>query len=166
MSTNAAHKHWWQTFEVVCGIPFLIAIVLQFVVPRSLYPEGLTPVMIVCGAALIGVGAAFVVLARREFARYGQPTDPGRATHRVVTTGVFAVSRNPLYLGGVCMLVGIGVAANLAWVLVLLVPSLVACHYVLITPEERYLAARFGAEYQAYAASVRRWLGRARRRGR
>jgi protein-S-isoprenylcysteine O-methyltransferase Ste14 len=45
---------------------------------------------------------------------------------------------------------------------VLLIPSLVACHYILIAPEERYLAAKFGEEYRMYSASVQRWIGRAR----
>jgi protein-S-isoprenylcysteine O-methyltransferase Ste14 len=161
MSTDVAHKRWWQTFEVIFGIPFLAAIALQLAVPLSL-PKGLlTPARIPGGAVLIILGVALVVLARREFARRGQPTDPGRPTTRVVTTGVFSVSRNPLYLGGICVLVGIALAIDLPWVLVLLLPALVACHYILIAPEERYLAAKFGAEYTLYAASVRRWLGRA-----
>lgn len=161
MSTDAAHKSWWQTFEVVFGIPFLAAITLQLAVPLSLPRGFLMPAIIAGGAALIIVGAAFVVLARREFAHRGQPTDPGLPTSKVVTTGVFSVSRNPLYLGGVCILVGIALAVNLSWVLVLLLPALVACHYALIAPEERYLAAKFGEEYRTYAASVHRWIGRA-----
>jgi len=40
----------------------------------------------------------FIVLARRELAHHGQPTDPGLPTSKLVTTGVFSVSRNPLYL--------------------------------------------------------------------
>ncbi len=163
MSTDAAHKRWWQIFEVVFGIPFLAAIALQLAVPLSLPHVFPTPAIVAGGAALIVVGAAFVVLARRELAQHGQPTDPGHPTSKLVTTGVFSVSRNPLYLGGICVLVGIALAANLPWVLVLLVPALVACHYVLIAPEERYLAAKFGEEYAPYAASVHRWLGRARR---
>ncbi len=163
MSTDVAHKSWWQTFEVVFGIPFLAAIALQLAVPLSLPRGFLTPAIIPGGAALIIVGAALVVLARREFAHHGQPTDPGLPTSKVVTTGVFSVSRNPLYLGGICILVGIALAVNLPWVLVLLLPALVACHYVLIAPEERYLAAKFGEEYRTYAASVHRWIGRARR---
>jgi protein-S-isoprenylcysteine O-methyltransferase Ste14 len=162
MATDVAHKSWWQTFEVVFGIPFLVAIALQLAVPLSL-PRGLlTPVIILVGAALIIVGAALVVLARREFAQHGQPTDPGHPTSKVVTTGVFSVSRNPIYLGGVCILVGIALAVNLPWVFVLLLPALVACHYILIAPEERYLTAKFGEEYTTYTASVYRWLGRAR----
>jgi len=162
MSTDVAHKSWWQTFEVVFGIPFLAAIALQLAVPLSLPRGFLTPAIIPGGAALIIVGAALVVLARREFAHHGQPTDPGLPTSKVVTTGVFSVSRNPLYLGGVCILVGLALAVNLPWVLVLLLPALVACHYVLIAPEERYLDAKFGEEYRTYAASVHRWIGRAR----
>jgi protein-S-isoprenylcysteine O-methyltransferase Ste14 len=162
MSTDVAHKSWWQTFEVVFGIPCLAAIALQLAVPLSLPRGFLTPAIIIAGAALIIVGATLVVLARRELAQHGQPTDPGLPTSKVITTGVFSVSRNPLYLGGVCILVGIALAVNLPWVLMLLLPALVACHYVLIAPEERYLAAKFGEEYAMYAASVHRWLGRAR----
>jgi protein-S-isoprenylcysteine O-methyltransferase Ste14 len=160
MTTDVAHKSGWQIFEVVFGIPCLAAIVLQLAVPLSLPRGFLTPALIPGGAALILVGAVLVILARREFAQHGQPTDPGLATSKVVTTGVFSVSRNPLYLGGVGVLAGIALAVNLPWVLVLLLPALVACHYVLIAPEERYLAARFGDEYALYAATVHRWMGR------
>lgn len=159
---DAAHKKWWQIFEVVFGVPFLAAIALQLAAPLS-FPRGfLTPLIIPAGAALIALGAALVVLARRELARHGQPTDPGLPTSQLVTTGVFSISRNPLYLGGVCILAGIALAANLPWVLALLLPALVVCHYVLILPEEKYLAARFGEEYRTYAAAVHRWIGRAR----
>jgi protein-S-isoprenylcysteine O-methyltransferase Ste14 len=159
ISTDVAHKSGWQTFEVVFGIPFLAAIALQLAVPLSLPRAFLTPAIIPGGAALTIVGAALVVLARRNFAEHGQPTDPGRPTSKLVTSGVFSVSRNPLYLGGVCILVGIALALNLPWVLVLLLPALVACHYVLIAPEERYLAAKFGEEYRTYATTVHRWIG-------
>ena len=165
MSTEVAHNRWWQIFEVVFGIPFLVAIGLQLAVPCSLPRGFLTLAIIPVGVALIIVGTTLAILARREFAQYGQPTDPGHPTSRVITTGVFSISRNPLYLGGVCILVGIALALNLPWVLVLLLPALVACHYVLIAPEERYLAAKFGEEYRTYAASVHRWIGRSRPTG-
>jgi protein-S-isoprenylcysteine O-methyltransferase Ste14 len=163
MSTDVAHESWWQTSEVVFGIPFLAAIALQLVVPLSLPRGFLTPAIIPVGAGLIIVGVALVVLACREFAQRGQPTDPGLATSSVVTTGVFSVSGNPIYLGAVCFLIGIALVVNLPWVLVLLLPALVACHYVLIAPEERFLTAKFGEEYRTDAASVHRWIGRARR---
>jgi protein-S-isoprenylcysteine O-methyltransferase Ste14 len=164
MPSDVAHKRWWQIFEVVCGLPFLAAIALDLAVPLSL-PRAIRTPAIIVGAALIIVGAALVVLARRELAQRGQPTDPGLPTSRLVMTGVFSVSRNPLYLGGVSVLVGIALAVNLPWVVVLLLPALVACHFVLIAPEERYLAARFGEQYRTYTTSVHRWIGQARRQG-
>lgn len=162
MATDAAHMRRWQIFEVVAGVPFLAGIGLQLAVPVS-RPRGFdAAVMVLGGAVLIVTGLAFVVLARRELARHGQPTDPGLPTSKLVTTGAFSVSRNPLYLGGFCLLAGIALALNLLWSLALLAPAIAACHYLLIVPEERCLAAKFGAEYAQYAASVRRWLGRVR----
>jgi protein-S-isoprenylcysteine O-methyltransferase Ste14 len=158
MSHDVAHKSWWQIFEVVFGIPFLVALALQWIVPFSL-PGGM---FLPLGALLMVVGIILVVLARREFAKYGQPTDPGLPTSEIVATGVFSISRNPLYLGGVCLLVGISFAFNLPWAFILLLPSIVACHYMLIAPEEKYLTARFGENYHRYTMTVHRWLGRKR----
>ncbi len=160
MLANAAHNKWWQISEVVFGIPLLIAIALQFLLPLSLHLGGWRPLAVVIGAALIILGVAFVVLTRGEFAKHGENTDPGHPTHGIMTTGVFSISRNPMYLGIVIFLVGVALAVDLPWVLVFLVPSMIACHYVLIAPEERYLAARFGEEYARYRGSVKRWIGR------
>ena len=165
MTTDAAHTRWWQIFEVVFGIPFFAAIALHLLLPLTLPRGCLTPAIMVAGVVLIIVGVTLVIFARRAFAQRGQPTDPGRPTSTLVTTGVFSISRNPLYLGGVCVLVGLALALNLLWGLVLLLPAMIACQAVLITPEERYLAAKFGADYRRYAASVHRWLGRTRHAG-
>lgn len=160
MPNDAAHKSWWQIFEVVFGIPFLLAIVLQQVVPISLSRGFIALARISAGVILIVVGISLVVLARREFARYGQPTDPGHPTSKVISTGVFSFSRNPLYLGGIFALAGVSLLFDLPWVLILLIPSVAACQTILIAPEEAYLAARFGEQYRAYTETVRRWMGR------
>ncbi len=162
MTTDTAHKSWWQIFEVIVGLPFLVAIGLQLALPLSFPPGFLAQASVPVGVILIATGVTLVIRARRELARYRQPTDPGRPTSQVVTTGVFSISRNPLYLGGICVLLGIALAAHLPWFFVLLIPALVACHYVLIAPEEKYLSAKFGEEYRAYTASVHRWFGRSR----
>jgi len=160
MTYETAHKEWWQTFEVIFGIPLLIAIALQRVVPFSLPRGQLTLVFVFTGIALLIPGLILVVRARREFRRYGQPTDPGQPTHKIVTTGVFSFSRNPLYLGGIVFLIGLAFVLNLPWLLVLLLPAIVACHSILIVPEERYLRGKFGEEYRLYAERVGRWIGR------
>jgi protein-S-isoprenylcysteine O-methyltransferase Ste14 len=160
MNVDSAHKSSWEIAEVVFGIPFLVSIALHFIVPFSLSQGIFRQIIIPVGIILIIIGIAVVVVARREFAHFRQPTDPGHPTTQVVKTGVFAISRNPLYLGSVLVLFGIALALNMLWSLVMLLLSMILCHYILIIPEEQYLTAKFGDEYKEYAASVHRWLGR------
>ena len=159
MPIDSAHKSWWQTFEVVVGLPFLVSVSLQLLVPIILPAQFRKPVLILIGAALIIVGLVFIILARREMAKFGQHTDPGHPTGLVISTGIFSISRNPLYLGGICLLLGIALVANLTWFFILFLPTLIACHYVLIAPEEKYLSVKFGEGYARYAARVNRWIG-------
>jgi len=163
MTDDAAHNKRWQTFEVVFGVPFLAAIGLQVIFPIALPSELPTLALITAGVVLILAGITLVTLSRQEFTRYGQPTDPGLATSKIITSGVFTISQNPLYLGGILFLAGIILVFRLTWALILLVPSIVACHYILIAPEESYLAAKFGEHYWIYAARVHRWIGRKKR---
>ena len=160
MSLDSAHKSGWEIAEAVFGIPFLVSIALHFIVPISL-PQGiLRQVLIPVGIVFIIIGIGLVVLARRQFAHFQQPTDPGHPTTKVIKTGMFAISRNPLYLGSVLVLMGIALALNVLWALVMLLLSIILCHYILIIPEEQYLAEKFGDEYKEYTDSVHRWLGR------
>ncbi len=162
MNADSAHRSRWAIGEVVFGIPFLTGIALHLLLPFS-WPQGvLRQVLIPVGVVLILIGMALIVSARRAFARFRQPTDPGQPTSQVITTGVFALSRNPLYLGAALLLGGVALMMNVLWTLATLLVAIVLCHYVLIMPEERYLAARFDEAYQAYTATVRRWLGRKR----
>ena len=81
MSTNAAHKRWWQIFEVIFGVPFLAGIGLQFAAPVS-RPRGLYAFVIVLGGAVLvvtgldvhrpgapGVGAAMASRPTPDFLR-------------------------------------------------------------------------------------------------
>ena len=160
MNVDSAHKRWWEIAEVVFGVPFLMSIAVQFIIPFSL-PQGiLRQALIPTGITFIIIGAGFIVLARREFNYHAQPTDPGHPTSKVVKTGVFSISRNPFYLGSVIVFLGIALTLNMLWASVMLLLSIVLCIYVLIIPEEQYLAAKFGDEYNQYMACVHRWLGR------
>ncbi len=163
--SSSAHNSNWQIGEVVFGFPFIAAIVLQFIFPWALPGETVRFAFTIGGLTLVIIGVGFIFLARRELARLGQPIDPGHPTTRVVASGVFSISRNPLYLGAACFLAGVGLTFNLPWVLILLLPSIVLCHFILIVPEERYLESKFGEEYHDYASSVHRWIGRAQKPG-
>jgi protein-S-isoprenylcysteine O-methyltransferase Ste14 len=159
MDTDSAHKSNWAIAEIVFGVPFLIGLGLQFVFPFSLYSGIVNNILVAVGVALIITSIGFIVLSRRELSNYGQPTDPGHPTSKIVKTGMFSISRNPLYLSAVILFLGIGLITNTFWVFVALLASIIGCHFILIIPEEKYLAAKFGEEYKNYADTVHRWLG-------
>ncbi len=72
------------------------------------------------------------------------------------------MSRNPLYLGGMIIFIGLAALLNSFWLLILLVPAVIAVIIVLIAPEEEYLAEQFGGSYSRYVMRVHRWFGRRR----
>jgi protein-S-isoprenylcysteine O-methyltransferase Ste14 len=160
MNVDSAHKSNWEIAEVVFGIPFLISIAIHFLFPVSIQAGVFRQISILVGIVLIFFGIRLAVSARREFARFSQPTDPGHPTSKIIKTGVFGMSRNPLYLACVIIFLGLALTFNLLWGLATLLLSIILCHYVLILPEERYLVAKFGQEYKEYTASVHRWFGR------
>jgi protein-S-isoprenylcysteine O-methyltransferase Ste14 len=128
--------------------------------PTQWWPRGggLPVWAVAIGLALAGVLIALAGV--REFARAGttvNPLAPARAS-RLVSSGIFGHTRNPMYLGMLLVLAGWGVWLGnaTAW---LALPLLVAILNVLqIGPEERALRLRFGAEFERYAARVRRWV--------
>lgn len=160
MTENSAHNRGWQIGEVVFGIPFLMGIRLNIILPAALYPAAYQPAGIVFGAALIIAGFSLISAARRELARFHQPTDPGQPTTGLVSTGVYGYSRNPLYLAAVLLFAGLAFALNNLWALGATVIGVIVCHFVLIAPEERYLEEKFGDEFANYRMRVNRWLGR------
>ena len=83
---------------------------------------------------------------------------PGGATNVVLQSGPFRVSRNPLYVGLIALDAGLALLAGSFWALLFVPVGIAALHWGAIRPEERYLAGKFGAEYEAYRARVRRWL--------
>jgi len=83
---------------------------------------------------------------------------PGDPTRTILDRGPFGVSRNPLYLGLVALYVGSAVVWPSFWALVLTPVGVAALWWGAIAPEERYLAAKFGEEYEAYRRRVRRWI--------
>ncbi|MCC6982401.1 MAG: isoprenylcysteine carboxylmethyltransferase family protein [Bauldia sp.] len=110
------------------------------------------------GVALVGLGVWVAAKAVAAMTKAGASPLPNSPELYLATEGVFAVSRNPIYLAFLIILTGIGLTFRSAGVLIA-VPVVGLLLYVLvIRSEEEYLAGRFGAEYEAYRARVRRWI--------
>jgi protein-S-isoprenylcysteine O-methyltransferase Ste14 len=107
---------------------------------------------------LIVLGAvAIAALAVREMRAAHTPLDVRKASTRIVTSGVFQKSRNPIYLGLVLLCAGIALVDSL-WLLVLALSLAGVLQKGVIEPEEAYLERHFGEEYLRYKAKVRRWI--------
>ena len=110
--------------------------------------------------ALAAVGAAFDMaglLAFRRAKTTVNPMTPQRSSS-VVNSGVYRLTRNPMYLGLVFFLLAWAVYLSSAWALLGGPVFMVYITRFQIQPEERALAARFGKSYTDYCARVRRWL--------
>lgn len=109
----------------------------------------------IAGLAVIVDGAGLLAFVRAKTTV--NPMRPSSASS-LVTSGVYRLTRNPMYLGLLLFLFAWAVFLA-AWPSLLLVAVFV--WYITrfqIQPEERALAERFGAEYSAYTAKVRRWI--------
>jgi protein-S-isoprenylcysteine O-methyltransferase Ste14 len=113
---------------------------------------------IALGVALLCGGVALLGSALRIFHRIGQHPDPRKPTPVIARDGPYRLSRNPMYLGGSLIQLGLGVALGNAWIVLLLVPALALIHHRVVLPEEAYLEEKFGEDYSRFKASVRRWI--------
>ena len=119
----------------------------------------------ISGSAVRWVGWALVVAfvlwngwTLTHMATHNTAVLPGGATVLVLQSGPFRLSRNPLYVGLVALDLGWALLAHSFWALVFVPIGVAALWWGAIRPEERYLATKFGAEYDAYRARVRRWV--------
>ena len=133
----------------------LIGVGLDALWPAEVVPDSQgTPL----GLLLVLVALALFVVSVRELGRVGTQIPTNRPTTAIVTTGPYQFSRNPIYLALTVLQLGIGFWVNSAWVLGMLVPTLLVMSFGVIAREERYLERKFAEEYLQYNASVRRWL--------
>ena len=109
---------------------------------------------------LVATGLGVAALGAIEFGRQRTTVDPmhPEKASRLVSSGVFRFSRNPMYLGFLLVLLG-----GAAWTGngMTLLPLLLFVLYLTrfqIIPEERWMQRQFGSAYTAYRSRTRRWL--------
>jgi protein-S-isoprenylcysteine O-methyltransferase Ste14 len=120
-------------------------------------PAGV-PVRTLLGGALVVASLLLLGLSVRRFRAAGTPVPARKPTTAIVRTGPYRFSRNPIYLAFSLLQLGIAIWVGSWWLVATLAVAVAIIHYVVVPREERYLEARFGAEYRDYKAAVRRWL--------
>jgi protein-S-isoprenylcysteine O-methyltransferase Ste14 len=109
--------------------------------------------------ALTVLGVALIVAAAALFRREGTELNPSSTTNRkLVTSGPFRFTRNPMYLG--LMIVTLGIAFWVgAWPMFLApVATFATTNCVFVPFEEAKMRNQFGEAFDAYAGKVRRWI--------
>ena len=113
------------------------------------------------GIALLAAGGALALACITTFVTRGEgtpaPFDPPR---KFVAAGPYKIVRNPMYIGGWLVLLGYGLYEHSLAIVLFALPWLLLAHLFVILYEEPHLRATFGAPYDAYCRSVRRWLPR------
>lgn len=153
-----------STLDLRIPPPLVAVVVAAAMVGAALWlpPVLALPSGLRIGAALVlaCIGLGFDVaglVAFRKAKTTVNPLRPERST-QVVSTGIYRITRNPMYLGLVLVLLGLAVYLASPWAL--LGPLAFAAYITRfqIRLEEQALTTRFGAAYTAYCKQVRRWL--------
>jgi len=127
--------HWLAPLATVLRFPFDLA--------------GLFP---------LAAGLAGAVWGSRRFRTAGTEIRTFGTPSKLVSDGLFRLSRNPMYLGFVTALVGIWSLLGSASPGLAVLAFAGITQWIYIPHEERTMSARFGSAYEAYRATTRRWL--------
>lgn len=135
----------------------LVHVILAFLI-NSLLPLDLPEAATWFGyfLALAGVGLAFSAVSR--LMQEHTTLDPHGSVTKVVTNGPYQISRNPIYLGFLCLVIGFPLIFGNVWGVFLGLLFVLSMNRLVIRHEEAYLEKKFGAVYTSYKSRVRRWV--------
>ncbi|MEP3247572.1 MAG: isoprenylcysteine carboxylmethyltransferase family protein [Sneathiella sp.] len=140
----------------LCYLAFLMAGIFL----NSDWSEGEigSPVRLLIGALIALCALSITASEARNHGKSGSNVEPWKPTTLILSNGLYAYSRNPIYVGMTITYAGIAFAAG-SWIAFSLLPfCLLVIRYHVIAREEVYLEEKFGDEYLSYKASVRRWI--------
>ena len=134
-----------------------IGLLLEHLFPIHLVSLSLIPRAIVgCTFSLISLYFAvggFITLIKNK-----TPFDTAKSTTKIVISGAYRFSRNPLYLSLLLLLFGIAFFMLSLWLFFTVPILFILFLFNAVKPEESYLSQKFGKEYLDYSAKVRRWI--------
>ena len=116
-----------------------------------LWPIIIGLVITVTGQLIRGVtiGLAYIIRGGKDGKVYAED---------LVTEGIFNHCRNPLYVGNILMLAGVGILSNSLLYLLVFIPFFLFVYQAIVLAEENFLRAKFGEKFNLYCKKVNRWL--------
>jgi len=133
----------------------LLMAAMHFLLPLSrviLFPWRLL------GIIPLSLGLALNLVANKAFKKHNTTVKPFEKSTTLIKDGLFRFTRNPMYLGFLCILTGLGVFLGSFTPFVIVPVFAVLMEFVFIRAEERSLAETFPEEWPDYKAKVNRWI--------
>ena len=118
----------------------------------------LAPILDIIGTALIVVSLIIPVLAFKALEKSKTTHKVSKPTTAIVSDGIYKYSRNPIYLSGFILFIGISLIVNSLILMILIIPLFFVIREGVVKREENYLERKFGQDYLNYKSSVRRWI--------
>jgi len=141
-------------FVIYLGLA-IVAILLQKILPLSFMSEISARVL---GVSLLILNLGFGLPALRGMLQAKTSPNPNRPTTSLVLSGVYRLTRNPMYVGLTLVFAGLLIYFQVSWGLVFVPLAVWLITNWVIVPEEKYLGEKFGEEYLQYKSKVRRWI--------
>jgi protein-S-isoprenylcysteine O-methyltransferase Ste14 len=141
---------------VAWGLAVIAGFALNWLAPLPFLPAGLPEGWL--GAMVFALALALFAWAIGTMTRAGSNVPTNRPTTTIVEQGPYRFTRNPIYLGMFLGLIGLTIAFDNLWLLIMLAPLALVIRYGVVAREEAYLERKFGDVYRGYRSRVRRWL--------
>ena len=158
---DTVHDFVGKLFRLTLIAAALIVFVFSFL---DQYYEWLSPIawmnssyLIIIGVALLVLALIWVLVAQLQMGDSWRIGIDEKSESALVQHGLFGVSRNPIFLGMLVMLVGLLLLLPTAATLTITVLGFVLIH-VQVRLEEAFLTEKYGEDYRKYQMSVRRWI--------
>jgi protein-S-isoprenylcysteine O-methyltransferase Ste14 len=141
---------------IAWGLAVIVGLALNRLVPLPFLPAGLPVGWL--GAMAFALALALGIYSVVTIVRAGSNVPTNRPTTTIVESGPYRFTRNPIYLGMFLGQIGLAIALDNLWLLMMLVPFALVIRYGVVAREEAYLGRKFGDVYRGYCSRVRRWL--------
>jgi protein-S-isoprenylcysteine O-methyltransferase Ste14 len=138
------------------AVAIILGLAVNWLLPLPFLPAGIPAGWL--GALVFVLALALAVWAIITISRAGSNVPTNQPTTVIVESGPYRFTRNPIYLGMFLGLVGLAIAFDSLWLLLMLVAFALVIRYGVVAREEAYLERKFGNVYGAYRSRVRRWL--------
>jgi len=141
---------------------FYVLIFLSSILLQNQFPFSIalfeTTLFLILGVVFISIGIIMLLPALIKFFKTKNTLIPNKPANSLQTSGIYSISRNPMYLGLLSLYIGIAFFKGNYWTFMLIPIVIFVVTYFVILKEEKYLDRAFGVDYNAYRQKVRRWI--------